>query len=109
MFAQSNQGQNLYQGHTATQAPVPTPPTLMRALSRSDELNGRLGDLSAAVQEIAIAIGGPWPCEKSGQGGKPAPDKPPVMEVLNDRLDYAHGRVSDIEQSLQAIRRTLGA
>lgn len=95
-------------GLAAMNAP-PTPPTLMRALSRSDELNSRLIDLSNAVHEIATAIGGPWPCDTAAQCGKLSPEKPPVMEVLNDRIDVAHGKVSDIEGAIQAIRRTLGA
>jgi len=85
----------------------PQPSTLMRALSRTEELNNRLTDLGKSVLEIAIAIGGPWPCDTCG--GKPSEANPPAMTILNDGIDCAHAKVSDIEQAIHAIRRTLGS
>lgn len=112
MFANEvKQSQYLQQvastGIAGASTPAPTPMTLVRAISRAEELNGRLGDLERAVQEIATAIGGPRPCNPgSGEKGPPAP--PPAMTMLNDSIDLAHFRVTEIEDAVSAIRRTLG-
>lgn len=83
---------------------VPTPATLNRALSRTDDLNSRLYKLGESVREIALAIGGPWPTADSSA---PPPCEAPALHVLNDRIDRAHDNVTDIEAAVQAIRRSL--
>ena len=89
---------------------APAPDTLLRALSQMESLNNRLSELSMNVEKIAIAIGGPWPCEaKQASGQAPTAQSPPAMVLLNGYVDAAHERVTMIEQALAAMRRSLGA
>ena len=114
-FGQAGAG-NLAQQNIAgagvmqAQSTAPAPDTLLRAMSGMESLNKRLADLSAHIEQIAIAIGGPWPCDAKSQGNVvPAPAQPPAMALLNSHVDAAHLRVSTIEEAIAAIRRALGA
>lgn len=89
-------------------AASPPPGTLLRALSHVDVLNKRLSEVSNRIEEIATAIGGPRPCDPTG-GQKASGAPSAAMLVLNDRLDESDARVNAIEESVAAIRRTLGA
>ncbi|SRR5216683_1675084 len=90
--------------------PVPppnAPPTLIGAISRSDELIKRLSGVNEAIVQIAQQIGGPWPAD--AESGKPANTQPSAAVVLlNENIHDAHIWVSRIEQSIAAIRRSLG-
>jgi hypothetical protein len=110
LLPQTSAGQVGGVGVNMQQAAQPAAPdTLLRALSQMEALNRRLGDLSLHVEEIAVAIGGPWPCDKEAPNGAPTPTTPPAMMLLNAHVDAAHRRVHAIEEAIAAIRRSLGA
>jgi len=100
---------NLYgtQQADVTQAPTPPPPTLVRALSSLDELNKRLVLLRSQAEEIAQAVGGPFPTNPAGNKAEGPTSS--AMQRLNSSADDAHALVATIEHALGAIRRSLGA
>ncbi len=104
--AQNAQYQNAAMGK---QAAAPAPDTLLRAMSSADALNQRLMDVVKQITEIAIAIGGPWPASAAASSVAPTQGNPPAMAVLNERIDAAHARVGEIQDSIGAIQRALGA
>lgn len=85
---------------------APTPPTLVRALSSLDELNKRLVTLRSQAEEIAQAVGGPYPTSPNGKAEAPPAS---AMQRLNAGVDDAHSTVATIDHALNAIRRSLGA
>ena len=89
------------------QTTSPTPPTLVRALSSIDELNKRLVSLRAQAEEIAQAVGGPYPTSPANKDDESP--QPSAMQRLNAGVDDAHILVATIELALGAIRRSLGA
>lgn len=101
-YTQASAGQLAgYQG--ASQTPVA--PTLVGALSRMEELNKRLCVLNNQTVEVAQAVGGPFPAADAG-GKNPSPQS--AMQRLNDLVSEAHTTVSQIEQAMGAVRRSLG-
>lgn len=87
------------------------PDTLLSAMASVDGLTKRLAEVHGQVHEIAMVIGGPFPCNAAvkQQDSQPSPNAPPAMYVLNRRLGAAHESVSEIIEAVQAIRRALGA
>lgn len=86
---------------------APTPPTLVRALSSLDELNKRLVTLRSQAEEIAQAVGGPYPTNPSGNKTEGPPQS--AMQRLNASVDDAHALIATVEHALGAIRRSLGS
>lgn len=84
-----------------------TPPTLMRAMSSLDELNKRIIQVRSITQEIAHAIGGPYP-QPAEQERAPSPPQSAVCR-LNESVDTAHQSLRRLEEALGAISRALGA
>jgi len=88
-------------------ANVPQPAdTLVRAITRIDELNKRPSALSAGTYKIAEAIGGPYPVQGQAEGD---PSSPTAMSRLNRGIDQAHRTAGELEEAMNAIRRSLGA
>lgn len=92
-------------GYSSGTADVVAPAqTLTRALSQLDELNKRLQVLSGTTQQIAQAIGGPFPLpvpNNSKQDGGSA------MQRLNHSINDALDVVNDIDTAMGAIQRAL--
>lgn len=90
-------------GNTVAAAPR----TISSAGSRMDSLNERLNTARNALDQIANQIGGPRPA----QAGQIKGDTPPSSDAvsrLNGSADAAHSIMNDIEETLQAIGRSLG-
>lgn len=101
--------QSVLQGTAQSIPQSPAPPdTLLSAMSSTEALTKRLAELYGQVHEIAIAIGGPFPCG-SKEDVAPSPGNPHAMYLLNQRLGFAHSTVTEITEAITAIRRALGA
>jgi hypothetical protein len=108
MGAQQVGGVSSAYGHTqGATIPQPPEPTLVSAMSSLDELNKRLGNLTAHAHEVAHAVGGPYPA--AGTGGKEASVPASAMARLNSTISTAHQQVGDLEGAMSAIRRSLGS
>ena len=107
--ANAPQGEGtVYIGNNNTvgqQEAMPAVRTLVRALSNADDLNKRLFSLKARVIEIAQAVGGPYPAP-DGESKALSPSS--AMHRLNDAVDTAHATVSEIDNAIAAIARSLG-
>lgn len=83
------------------------PVTLASALSSVDSLNKRLSEITSMAHQIAMAVGGPFPCGDDANAVTPEP--PSAVHMLNSRIDGAHRQVDHLNQCLQALGRSLGA
>jgi len=88
-------------------APKPIAPrTVLSAVSRMGDLNDRLSKLRDHLSAVAGQIGGPQPVGEAAKAQSlPAPG---VVGQLNESADYAHDYVSQIEDIVAGIGRSLG-
>lgn len=84
---------------------VPVQPTIASAVGQIDSLNDRLMSIKQHLTGISDAIGGPRPVSGSA-GEKPIPGG--VVHRLNIGANDAHGHITDIEELIGAISRSLG-
>lgn len=82
--------------------------TLASALQHIAELNKRLHQLVARSHELASLLGGPFPVG-SGVNATDEPKQRSAMETLNRDINTAHALVSDIENCIGAMGRSLGS
>lgn len=88
------------------QSTTAAPQTISSAISRMDELNGRLQQVYVQLAGIADQIGGP---RSAGQAsGKDQPPSISAVARLNDSADCAHSYLGEIESLLGSISRALG-
>lgn len=92
------------QNSISPSAPVQT---LASALTHLAELNKRLHSLVARSHQFASVLGGPFPIG-SGVNANDDPKQRSVMEKLNEDITTAHALVSDIENCMGAMGRSLG-
>ena len=93
-------------GGNANAIATAAPRTIATALSGMDKLVERLANVRGAVGHLCETIGGPYPASGQIKG-----DRPPssgAVGRLNDSADHAHSILSEIEQLLSAVGRSLG-
>lgn len=97
----------MYSASTPNQDAAMPADTLVRAISSLEELNKRLQSMVGATYQIAEAIGGPYPV--AGNTDPNAVSAPSAMARLNHGLDRAHRQLSELDDAMSAIKRSLGA
>lgn len=102
----------IYHGGLASGAPTlqqsaEAPKTLASAVSRMDNLNGRLAKVIEALGGIAAQIGSAYPAKAPESGNAQAGSSGTIYR-LNDLASDAHTEVSDIENLIAGIQRSLG-
>lgn len=84
---------------------APAMPTLASGVGQVTELNSRLSELHARVSGLVDTIGGPRPIAGEASNGVGASG---IVNRLHDEARCAHGKVSDINDLLDTISRSLG-
>lgn len=103
MLGRIEQAQNGTGG--VMQARVTEAPTLLRAITASEDLGKRLVQLRTRLLEIAEALGGPTALPGAD------PNKPPdafALGRLNEAVSDAHNVMAQIESLVATISHHLG-
>jgi hypothetical protein len=106
-LANANYGQGLQQGAALGSLRAPEAPrTIASAASRMEGVNERLAKVSESLSIISGQLGTLSGVGVSAGDTKPAPCG--AVGRLNDAADAAHRSLSEIEQLISGIGRSLG-
>ena len=101
----SNQGAGVKQYAPETTAMPPQ--TLASAISNFEALHKRLCELVGKAHQLAAVVGGPFPM--GGNAAKDTPQQDSAVRRLNENANDCHNQVSQIDECLNAMARSLGA
>lgn len=103
---QANAYNGNYEGGLSQGVPE-APRTVASAIGRIDGLNERLQGIRSQLANVSDMIGGPRNIA-GNQKASAAPSPSGAVHRLNDSADHGHSVVSDIEDLLSSIQRSLG-
>lgn len=98
---------NYESGLNQANEPIVAPRTVASAIGRIDGLNERLQGIRSQLANVSDMIGGPRNIA-GNQKASAAPSPSGAVHRLNDSADNGHSVVSDIEDLLSSIQRSLG-